>query len=68
MTAQLALLDSTPSWRISEETRRVGRTGLAEARAALHSVPRRVYDDHHLAPTPVITSPSPAPDLHRPAA
>lgn len=35
--AQLVLLDGgrRPDWKLSETTRRIGRRGLAEARAAL---------------------------------
>lgn len=41
MTVQLALLNTAePAWKISEETREVGRRGLAAARAALHNTPR----------------------------
>lgn len=42
MTAQLTLIDTTePVWKIPEVTREIGRKGLAEARAALHAIPRR---------------------------
>jgi len=46
MTAQLTLIDTddSVSWKIPEATRQIGRKGLAEARAALHSIPRR-FDD-----------------------
>ena len=46
MTAQLTLIDTdAPSWKIPEATREIGRKGLAEARAILHSIPRRSVDD-----------------------
>jgi hypothetical protein len=36
MTEQLHLIDSADvSWRLDEQTKRVGRRGLAQARAAL---------------------------------
>jgi hypothetical protein len=35
MTKQLTLIDTQPNWRLDEKTRRVGRRGIAEARAAL---------------------------------
>jgi hypothetical protein len=35
MARQLALLDSPPEWHIDDQTREVGREGLARARAAL---------------------------------
>ncbi|HOT81383.1 MAG TPA: hypothetical protein PKY13_15415 [Microthrixaceae bacterium] len=46
MTAQLTLIDTadTHSWKIPEATRQIGRKGLAEARAILHSIPRRDLD------------------------
>jgi hypothetical protein len=36
-TNQLNLLDTQPDWRLDERTRRVGREGLARARAALQA-------------------------------
>jgi hypothetical protein len=35
MARQLALLDTPPEWHIDDQTREVGRAGLARARAAL---------------------------------
>ena len=35
MHHQLALIEATPDWHISEETREVGLRGIAKARAAL---------------------------------
>ena len=35
MARQLALLDTPPVWKIDDQTREVGRAGLARARAAL---------------------------------
>ena len=35
MARQLALLDTPPEWHIDDQTREVGRQGLARARAAL---------------------------------
>ncbi len=35
MTKQLTLIDTQPDWRLDEKTRKVGRRGIAEARAAL---------------------------------
>jgi hypothetical protein len=32
---QLTLIDTQPAWRLDEKTRRVGREGIAEARAVL---------------------------------
>jgi len=46
MTAQLTLIEDTDAtWKIPESTRLIGRKGLAEARAVLHSIPRRPLDD-----------------------
>lgn len=48
MTSQLTLIDSEPaSWKIPASTREIGRRGLAEARAVLHSIPRRFDDEAH---------------------
>jgi hypothetical protein len=43
MTTQLRLIidDRPADWRLDEETREVGRRGLAEARAALQEAARR---------------------------
>ncbi len=42
MERQLMLLDDNAiDWRLDEETRRLGRQGLAEARAALVEATRR---------------------------
>jgi hypothetical protein len=35
MTKQLTLIDTQPDWRLDEKTRKVGRRGIADARAAL---------------------------------
>ena len=35
MARQLQLLDQAPDWRLDDETRDVGRQGVAAARAAL---------------------------------
>lgn len=35
MARQLTLIDTTTPWRLDDETREIGRRGLAEARAAL---------------------------------
>jgi hypothetical protein len=35
MARQLTLIDTTTPWRLDDQTREVGRRGLAEARAAL---------------------------------
>lgn len=46
MTAQLLLIDTDePTWKIPEATREIGRRGLADARAVLHAIPRRVPID-----------------------
>ncbi|MEO9224343.1 MAG: hypothetical protein ABI276_05065 [Acidimicrobiales bacterium] len=34
---QLALLESPPDWRLDEQTKAVGRRGVAQARAALEA-------------------------------
>lgn len=41
MERQLVLLDPEPDWRIDEQTRAIGRAGLAEAREALQSALQR---------------------------
>ena len=56
-TAQLTLLSDERPWRLDEGTRRVGREGLAKARAALavhhqiqdHEIPENGRNDHKLA-------------------
>jgi hypothetical protein len=40
MARQLALLDPQPEWQIDDDTRAVGRAGLARARAALAAAHR----------------------------
>ena len=51
MKNQLTLLSSEDSmWRIDEETREVGRKGIAEARAALQASRRSSIDDHGAHP------------------
>lgn len=35
MERQLSLIEDPKPWRLSEQTREIGRKGLAEARAAL---------------------------------
>jgi len=42
---QLILLDAQPDWRLDERTRRVGREGLARARAALQASRRSRSQD-----------------------
>lgn len=37
MARQLTLLDSHPSWRLSEATKAAGRKGVADARASLRA-------------------------------
>jgi hypothetical protein len=37
MERQLVLLEPEPDWKLDEQTRAVGRAGLAEARQALQS-------------------------------
>ena len=42
MSAQLVLIDERPdNWKLDEQTREVGRKGLAQARAALEEAARR---------------------------
>jgi len=38
MERQLALLESSPEWRLDERTCEIGRRGIAAARAALAAV------------------------------
>lgn len=35
MTKQLRLIEPTDTWRLDDETRQIGRKGLAQARKAL---------------------------------
>jgi hypothetical protein len=42
MERQLVLLEPVPEWKLDDETRAIGRAGLAEAREALQSALRRV--------------------------
>jgi hypothetical protein len=44
MARQLALLDTPPEWHIDDQTREVGRAGLARARAALAAAARGEAD------------------------
>jgi hypothetical protein len=37
MERQLILLETEPEWRLDEQTREVGRAGVAQARAALRA-------------------------------
>ena len=47
MKNQLTLLSSEdPTWRIDEETREVGRRGIAAARAALQASRRAAVGGH----------------------
>ena len=47
MQRQLTLItaDENGSWRLDEETRKVGRQGVADARAALQASRRPAEDD-----------------------
>jgi len=47
-TAQLTLISTERPWKLDDGTRRVGREGLAKARAALAPHLER-QDDHELA-------------------
>jgi hypothetical protein len=48
MARQLDLLPPVdPDWRIDDETREVGRRGIAKARAALAEARARSERDHH---------------------
>ena len=40
MARQLQLLEQAPEWRLDDDTRSVGRAGLAAARAALAAARR----------------------------
>lgn len=52
MQRQLTLLTrGDGSWRLDEETREVGRKGVAEARAALQASRRPDTDDPDVQPT-----------------
>jgi hypothetical protein len=52
MQRQLTLLKAdNASWRLDEETREVGRRGVAAARAALQASRRPAIDDHDAHPT-----------------
>jgi hypothetical protein len=44
MERQLVLLEPEPDWRLDDQTRAIGRAGLAEARQALQSALRRAGD------------------------
>jgi hypothetical protein len=50
MSKQLRLLEtSKPGWRLDNDTRRVGREGIAAARAALNESRRRYSSPEHRA-------------------
>jgi hypothetical protein len=52
MESQLTLLDpDDKTWRLDEDTREVGRRGVAAARAALEASRRPAVDDHDAHPT-----------------
>ena len=53
MTKQLTLIDTQPDWRLDEKTRKVGRRGIAEARAALAAGRRARSAAHPPMPGPV---------------
>ena len=47
MARQLQLLEQAPEWHLDDETRAVGREGLAAARAALAAARRTAAVDQH---------------------
>jgi hypothetical protein len=53
MQRQLTLItaDENGSWRLDEETRQVGRRGVADARAALQASRRDAEDDRDTRPS-----------------
>jgi hypothetical protein len=53
MQRQLTLItaDENGSWRLDEETRKVGRQGVADARAALQASRRPDEDDRDARPS-----------------
>lgn len=52
MARQLELIRSDePAWRLDEQTRQVGRRGVAAARQALHRARTRRDDDPETHPT-----------------
>lgn len=57
MARQLTLMDRPAGWRLDEQTKEIGRRGIAEARAALAAVAQAEEQEHE-----------PAPLVHTPAA
>lgn len=49
MERQLTLLETAPEWRIDDETRAIGRAGIAEARRALQEALQRSATAHRPA-------------------
>jgi hypothetical protein len=47
MARQLQLLEAAPDWRLDDETRAVGREGVAAARAVLAAARRAAAVDEH---------------------
>ncbi|HEY8525637.1 MAG TPA: hypothetical protein VIL48_11765 [Acidimicrobiales bacterium] len=72
---QLLLVDTQPSWRLDERTRRVGLEGIARARAALQAGrrsrspgdPDRPHDQPHQEPGVRPEPPAPVPHRRSPA-
>jgi hypothetical protein len=64
---QLILLDTQPDWRLDEHTRRLGREGIARARAALQAGRRSRSPDkpgdqrHRRQPEPTVQPEAPVP-------
>lgn len=49
MERQLALIEIDGDWKLDDDTRKVGRVGLAEARRALRQARREAQGDHSSA-------------------
>jgi hypothetical protein len=50
MARQLTLIDTPPTWRLSEATKAAGRKGVAEARAKLQEALARQAERSERAP------------------
>ena len=56
--AQLTLVPADTNWKLDEETKRIGREGLAQARAALAETPSPVLLSPALLESPALFGPT----------
>ncbi|MGH9246211.1 MAG: hypothetical protein ACRD29_18255 [Acidimicrobiales bacterium] len=49
MARQLALIETEPDWRLDDDTREIGREGIAQAREALRAALQEARSDRATA-------------------